>query len=158
MASGERKHGRRDVDRILVELLAGGATISDAAKAAGVSVSTVRRRFDDLRFVVDVEEERTLIIHALRGRLLEASGGAVTTLAEVASDGRTDAARVSASRAILDLTVGPRREVIGVSEARELFGNILRSALDRLERLDPEEARALFAEVEAMFRVSPSAS
>jgi hypothetical protein len=158
MAAGERKHGRRDVDRILVELLAGGATMREAAKAAGVSVSTVRRRCDDIRFAFEIEAERNVLIDSVRGRLVEASAGAVSTLSEVASEGQTDASRVSASRAILDLTVGARREPVDVGHFRELFGTLLRMALDRLDRLDPDEARAFFAEVDEMFRAATPSS
>jgi hypothetical protein len=66
-------HGRRDVDEVLVAALAAGASYEEAARAAGVSKSTVRRRMGEAAFRARVFDTRDELLTALRGRLLRAA-------------------------------------------------------------------------------------
>ena len=75
--------GRRKGDSGLVAALAGGATVRDAARSAGVSERTAHRRLEDAAFARRVSEARAELIARTVGTLADASTGDGTTLRDL---------------------------------------------------------------------------
>ncbi len=75
MAGGDRK----SADAALIAALATGATRQEAAKAAGISETTVYRRLADPAFRRRVNDARSELIDAAVGRLADATTEACTT-------------------------------------------------------------------------------
>ena len=93
---------RRKGDSALIAALAGGATIRDAAKLAGVGETTVYRRLDDPDFRRRVADARAEMLSQAVGQLADASTEAVATLrALLNADAET--VRLGSARAILEL-------------------------------------------------------
>ena len=86
----------------LVAALAAGATLVDAARQAGVSERTVRRRLDDPAFCQQVDEARAAMLTQAVARLTAASVAAVETLQTLLA-AEPAFVRLAAARAILDL-------------------------------------------------------
>jgi DNA-directed RNA polymerase specialized sigma24 family protein len=123
--------------------LAGGASQAEAARDVGVSKSTVQRRLADERFRERLELERTAMLQQGRGRLMAGVVDAVEALREIAANGQSESARVAASRAIVDLTIGARRFELNPfrpEEVRRVLDLMLVRALERL----PEDSRDAF--------------
>jgi hypothetical protein len=72
--------GRSGGDSALIAALAAGATHEAAAKHAGVSERTVRRRLADTEFRRRVDEARGEALDQAMARLSRAATGAATTL------------------------------------------------------------------------------
>jgi len=87
-------------ERLAVEL-ARGASRAEAGRLAGVAERTVYHRLADPAFKARVGELQALLIGEAVGRLVAAAGSAVDQLAELMKTADSDAARVSAARAIL---------------------------------------------------------
>ena len=95
--------GRQKGDSPLVAALAGGATVRDAARQAGVSERTVYRRLDDPEFSRGVTEARAELVTRAVAMLAEAGTEAVRTLRALLADGTPPAVRLGAARAVLEL-------------------------------------------------------
>ncbi len=95
--------GRRAVDDALVTALAAGRTYDDAATAAGCSPSTVDRRMTDPGFRRRVQELRAATFTRIAALLVDGAAEAVGALRELMHTADSDAARVSAARAVITL-------------------------------------------------------
>ncbi len=91
-------------DRLVLELAA-GRSIPDAARTVGCSEKTVDRRLASPAFRVRVEEARRELFDRAAARLASVATAAVDALAGLMQGADTDAARVSAARAILTLAL-----------------------------------------------------
>jgi hypothetical protein len=139
---------RSQANAALIAALLSGLTIAQAAEQAGISEPTARRRLKDDAFREQLAEARAELIDTTVARLAWTSGMAVYALADVARNGRNEAARVSAARAILELTLR-RRELGSVSgaELERLISTVIGLAIDRLAA---DEAPAFLREVQAL--------
>lgn len=98
------RKSRLDVDGRLIELLACGASNSEAAKGAGVDRRTVFRRQQDPEFRSQVESFRDEMLSAAAGKLAKATGKAIETLESLLT-GESDSVRLGAARGIIDSTI-----------------------------------------------------
>ena len=103
-------------DSALIAALAGGSTAEDAARAAGVSRSTVHRRLEDPDFRRRVAEARREMLARAVGTLADASTAAAAKLRDLL-DAESETVRLGACRAILELGAKLR-------ESDELAGRI----------------------------------
>ena len=92
----------RRYDHSLVEALAGGASQVDAARAAGVSTRTVRRRQSDPGFVRRVRDRRLQLVQEIGGRTAALASRAVTTL-ESCLDCSSPAVQLRAAQLVIAL-------------------------------------------------------
>jgi hypothetical protein len=91
--------------------LAAGLTAAEAAKAAGVSERTVRRRLSDPEFVAKIEAARREVLHRAVAKV---SGGAVSaadTLVTLLRPTERPTVRLGAAKAVLDFGIRLRTEV-----------------------------------------------
>lgn len=93
---------RRNADSALVAALACGGTVEAAAKTAGVSVPTVRRRLAEPAFRKAVEEARAESVSRAVARLSATSTLAADCLRELLK-AKSETVRLGAARAILEL-------------------------------------------------------
>jgi hypothetical protein len=124
---------RANADDVLALNLARGATVAEAAAAAGVSVRTVHRRLSDPGFVKEVSRLRGRMVTEAAGRLADALSEAGTVLRLlVRSDNERTA--LAACQALLD-------NALRVRQADELEQRL--QALEEAEaaRQDPRTRR-----------------
>jgi hypothetical protein len=88
-------------DAIILARLTAGATRAEAAKAAGVSETTVYRKLQEAEFAGQLRELRRAIVDAATGRALSLVGEALDTMGELLKSGN-DGVRLGAARTILD--------------------------------------------------------
>ena len=114
---------RRNADSMLLAALAGGATVADAARQAGMSERTAWRRLqdDDFRQRLDTAREQT--VQTAVDTLSRGSTRAARTLVALLSRRQRASTRLAAARAILEL------------------GSRLREAQDLEERIAALEER-----------------
>src|SRR5262249_36812275 len=97
---------RKQLDRILLQALACGATVESAARKAGISERSVYRRLADANFRQQLKGLRTEMVQRTAGMLTGAGLGAVKTLLELQSDMSTPATvRRRSARDVLDLSL-----------------------------------------------------
>lgn len=118
------QQGKRSVDDKLLLNLACGATVENAARQVGVSVSTVYRRLNDASFRRRLTALRADMVQRSAGMLTAAAMESVKTLITLQAPVTPAAVRLGAARAVLE---------IGVK---------LREAADLEERLAALEERA----------------
>jgi hypothetical protein len=102
--------------------IAGGASVAEAAAAARVSISTVKRRRADVAFMRRVAELRNDMIARAAGKAADAMVQAVETLRELQASA-SDVVRKGAAQAILE------------------HGAKLRDSIDLAERIAALERR-----------------
>ena len=95
--------GRKTVDDLLLTALACGATAEQAARAANVSLRTVRRRLNDPAFAAKLQEMRSDLLQRASGMLTAASLEAVKTLVSLQGTTMPPPVRLGAARAVLEL-------------------------------------------------------
>jgi DNA-binding MurR/RpiR family transcriptional regulator len=115
---------------VIVALIA-HPKITDAAKAAGVSESTVWRLMQRPEFQQRYKQAQDEALNSALGSIQGAATEAVATLREIASSGKVEAARVQASKTILDFTFKVRQQF----ELDERL-KLLEAALKRREEAD----------------------
>lgn len=115
---------------VIVALIA-HPKITDAAKAAGVSESTVWRLMQRPEFQQRYKQAQDEALNSALGSIQGAATEAVATLREIASKGKVEAARVQASKTILDFTFKVRQQF----ELEERL-KLLEAALKRREEAD----------------------
>ena len=93
--------GRKNADAALIAALATGATVRDAAAAAGVAERTVYRRLEDPTFRHQVDDARAELIATAVARLGAAATKAVGKLEDLLT-AESEAVRLGAAKAILD--------------------------------------------------------
>ena len=137
---------------ILLASLISGATVSEAAKAAGVAERTAYRRLADVRFREQLAAAGADVVEAARARIQVAAAKAADTAIELMEDGYPPQVRLAAARSVLGLAFAfPAAEqnvsAPDVSE-RTRLGDFLRAnpsrvgpvvaALDALRQAVPE--------------------
>lgn len=89
-------------DDDLILALLESPSVAEAARAAGVSRSTIYRRFDDISFTMELANARDAVRQARMSQLSQAVGLAVDALAEIAGNADVaPAVRVKAATALL---------------------------------------------------------
>ena len=89
-------------DSALIVALAGGRSVEDAARTAGVSRPTVYRRLEEPDFRKRVAEARSEMLARAVGNLADASTAAASKLRDLL-DAESETVRLGACRAILEL-------------------------------------------------------
>jgi hypothetical protein len=77
---------RKAADRVLLQALACGATVENAARKAGVGERTVYRRLADAGFRRQLQELRTEMMQRTAGMLTGAGMGSVKVLVDLQTD------------------------------------------------------------------------
>ena len=95
---------KKGSDVLIVAGVVEGSTRAETARRAGVSERTLRRRVKDPAMVVAIAEARLHLHEQVMGRLQHLALKAVDQFDSVMGAG-TDAARIAASRAVLDQIV-----------------------------------------------------
>ena len=118
--------------------LVSGLSYAEAGDIAGCSKSTVARRMRRPEFRGTVEEGRREFADMLSGRLLQAQPAAVTVLADLMATAISEADRIRAARALLQIR---RTELVPmeIDDVRRIVGDVLDVAL----RYVPEENQRL---------------
>jgi hypothetical protein len=97
------QRGRRSADDLLRMALACGATLENAARQAGVSESTVRRRVKDPEFQHKLQTLRAEMVQRTSGALTAAGTESVRTLLDLQKPTAPPAVRLGAAKATLEL-------------------------------------------------------
>jgi hypothetical protein len=101
-------------ESVIVALLA-HPKIADAAKTAGVNESTVWRLMQNEAFQRRYKQAQDEALNGALGSLQGAAIEAISTLREIATDGKSETARTQAAKSILDYTFKVR-EQFGLEE------------------------------------------
>lgn len=97
------KKGNQGANHQLLMALACGATIDGAARQAGVSEKTVRRRINDPAFKGELQKLRGEMLQRTVGQLTAASTEAVRTLVLLQQPSNPGTVRLGAARAVLEV-------------------------------------------------------
>jgi hypothetical protein len=114
---------RSTADEAFLMALACGATVENAARAAGISRSTAQRRLQAPEMQARLQQIRSDIVQRTSGTLTAASMEAVKTLMTLMQPSVPAAVRLGASRVILEM------------------GMRLREAIEMVQRIEAIEAR-----------------
>jgi HEAT repeat protein len=104
--NGRAKRG----DEALLLALAGGATVRDAARSAGIGERTATRRLADPGFRRRVAENRADMVARALGKLADGATEAVDTLRKLLG-AEADTVKLGAARSILELGTKLREAV-----------------------------------------------
>jgi hypothetical protein len=115
---------RRAADEAFLSAYVGGATIENAASAAGISRSTAHRRLNDPGFQDRLRAIRGDLVQRTAGILAAASTMAVKTLLSLQKESVAPNVRLGAARAILEIGSKMREAV----EMEERFAVLERRA------------------------------
>jgi hypothetical protein len=107
-------NGRKNADAVLMGALAGGATVQDAARQAGIGERTAYRRLEDAAFRGRIDELRRAMLERAAGALADATTRAVRTLVALLDD-ESPTARLGAARSILE-HANSMRELVSLEE------------------------------------------
>ena len=107
--------------------LSRGASVEAAARAGGVSGRTVRRRLEDPAYRAEIARLRAKVLDGIRARLLDGAATGVETLIEVAQDGKSESARVSAARILVEHTLS-FAELVGMNERLAALEDVMSEA------------------------------
>jgi hypothetical protein len=97
------QNGKHADDPKIMLALTCGASVEGAARQAGVSERTVRRRLKDPRFMRKLNKLRAEMHLRLADQLTAASTEAVRTLVLLMKDGNSGTVRLGAARAVVEL-------------------------------------------------------
>ena len=122
------KHGRRNVDQLLLMALACGATYEAAGAKAGVSKATVYRRLQDPEFQRQLQETQAEMVRRTSGTLTAAGTEAIKTLLALLQPSTPAAVRLGAARTVLELGIKIRElaeleKRVAALEQRSDFNN-----------------------------------
>ena len=121
---------------IAIAALVAGQTQQDAAKAAGVNVSTMRRWYDDLTFAATLAQAQQEIRDRVISQVVDRAGSALNTLEAIHENQRMPSTpRVSAATQIL-------RIALAAWKSSELNHAIVVVRAYGYEVKPPEQARA----------------
>ncbi len=90
-------------DDVLLLALAKGSTVRSPAEQTSISVATAFRRFRDASFVAELNRVRGGLWIAALGKPTEASSRAIERLAVLIDEVESEAVRLSACKAVLDM-------------------------------------------------------
>jgi hypothetical protein len=107
--------GRNSANDVLTAQLAAGATVRDAATAAGVSERTVFRRLEDTAFTARLKALRAAMVSTAAGKLAGGMSDAAASLVEASTRGEM---RTRLRAAELVLTLGMKVTELSDLEAR----------------------------------------
>jgi hypothetical protein len=93
---------RKKREDALLLALAGGISVAEAARRAGVGERTAFRRLTDPQFKGRVAEVRDKMLDDAVGQLAHNSSTAVETLAELCTSAQSEMVRLMAARALLE--------------------------------------------------------
>jgi hypothetical protein len=135
-------NGKRDRDDVVVAALASGLTYDEAAKAAGLSRSTIARRMQEWEFRARVIEERERVVETVRGKLASTSPAAVEVIASLAASADSEAVRLSAAGRILDYSLRRRAgfDTFDVAEVGAIVRELVEASLSYI----PEETHGIY--------------
>jgi AcrR family transcriptional regulator len=100
--------GRKNADEALLLALVCGATVENAAAAAGVSPRTATRRLADSEFQKRLQALRLDIVQRTSGALTAAGTEAVRTLLELLKAGSSAPVRLRAAQCVLEIGIKMR--------------------------------------------------
>jgi hypothetical protein len=100
--------GKRGADGKLLLALACGATAEAAARQAGVSESTVRRRLRDDAFVRKLHKVRAEMHLRVADQLTAASTEGVRTMVQLMKETNSGSVRLGAARSVVELSTKVR--------------------------------------------------
>jgi hypothetical protein len=109
------RNGRRNADDQLLIALACGVTVDNAARQAGISPATAYRRLAEPSFRQRLQALRGDMVSRTAGTLTAAATEAVRTLLELLKSSTSDAVRLGAARAVLEIGMKVR-EVANLEE------------------------------------------
>jgi hypothetical protein len=95
-------------DHQLLLALACGASVEVAARAVGISESTIRRRLHEKRFSTRLTQMRSEMSLRVADQLTAASTEGARTMVELMKPAYPPAARLGASRAVVELSMRAR--------------------------------------------------
>jgi hypothetical protein len=96
----------KQADQALLQALACGATVENAARKGGVSERTVYRRLDNPTFMQRLQQARLDMVQRTAGMLTGAGVAAVKTLVDLQHDAAVSSAvRRGAARDVLELAI-----------------------------------------------------
>jgi hypothetical protein len=101
---------KRKSDAELIVALACGASTETAAEKAKLNVRTVYRRLKDPAFVAQVNEMRADMVRRTSGMLTIAGFASVKTLTSLQESANSEAVRLGAARATLELACKLRED------------------------------------------------
>lgn len=143
-------NGRHNADAALLAALATGLTFAEAARSAGVSERTARRRMEDDNFRSQLSDARAALVDRVVGRASDAAAEAVESLRLLMRSAESETARISAARTLLQFVRqrGPdpiadalqRAGSITIHDFQNVLGKVMDAAIDRI----PEERRDEF--------------
>jgi hypothetical protein len=152
--------GVRKGQAVFLTALAGGATVRDAAREAGISERTAHRRMRDPGFRYFLERLQVVFIDRAVGRLAKASTAAADRLRDLL-DSPSEKIRLAAARYVLEHSrrVWERRRdewdrSIGPAEAEQMFRTVFEAIGRAVPELDQqariaEEVKTALAQQEA---------
>jgi hypothetical protein len=104
------QRGRRSADDLLMMALACGATLENAARQAGISESTVRRRIKDQEFQRKITVLRWDMVQRAVGMVTAAMGESVKTLIVLQKETVPSSSRLGAARTMLEIGLKLREQ------------------------------------------------
>jgi hypothetical protein len=99
------QRGKRQADEKLLLALACGATVENAARAAGISPATAYRRLAEPVFRQRLQQVRTDMVSRAAATLTAAGTEAVKTLVVLQQSTAPAAVRLGAARAVLEMGI-----------------------------------------------------
>ena len=102
--------GRRSADDLLMLALACGATLENAARQAGISESTVRRRIQDPEFQRKITTLRWDMVQRAVGMVTAAMAESVKTLIVLQKESVPSSSRLGAARTMLEIGLKLREQ------------------------------------------------
>ena len=125
--------GRKNADDVLALAIAQGKTWADASTLANVSARTVARRQDDPTFRRRIDHIRADMVHRAVGKMADGMVEAAETLRALLK-AKSEAIRLSAARAILELSCKLRESTELAAKVAELEQKLLGIKADEPER------------------------
>jgi hypothetical protein len=114
------QRGKRQADEKLLLALACGATVENAARAAGISPATAYRRLAEPAFRQRLQQVRTDMVSRAAATLTAAGTEAVKTLVVLQQSTAPAAVRLGAARAVLEMGI-KLREMADLEERLTLL-------------------------------------
>jgi hypothetical protein len=126
-------------ERVLLQALACGATVENAARKAGICERTVYRRLADPVFYRQLQELRTEMVQRTAGMLTGAGMGSVKVLVDLQGDVSVPAGvRRRSARDVLELGLKLRENTTGEQRQSVLEEHLVQAIARRLAQIFPQ--------------------